>query len=210
MQGDELIDVIVAGRIDEAGPCAQALLDEGIAAKVIMEKYLIPAMEIVGEKFESQEYFVPEVLVSAHSMGAVLELLEPILILNEEKPLGKVVIGTVKGDVHDIGKNIVAMLLQGAGFRVINLGADVAPETFSEAIKEHGADILGMSSLLTTAMSNMLSTIDILEEEGIRDKVKVMVGGAAITPQFAEKIGADSYGDDANEAVRIAKELVSD
>lgn len=146
--------------------------------------------------------------MSAHSMGAVLELLEPILISNEEKPLGTVVIGTVKGDVHDIGKNIVAMLLQGAGFRVINLGADVEPDAFAEAIKEHQAGILGMSSLLTTAMLKMQSVIDILEEEGIRDRVKVMVGGAAITPQFAEKIGADSYGNDANEAVRIAKEWV--
>ena len=147
-----------------------------------MEKYLIPAMEIVGQKYESQEYFVPEVLVPAHSMGAVLELLEPILASSEEKPLGTVVIGTVKGDVHDIGKNIVGMLLQGAGFRVINLGADVDPDAFAKAVKEHQADILGMSSLLTTAMLNMQTTLDILVEEGIRDSVKVMVGGAAITP----------------------------
>jgi 5-methyltetrahydrofolate--homocysteine methyltransferase len=204
--GDDLIEAIIEGRIDDTPGFTQALLDGGVAAREIMEKLMIPAMEAVGDKFESKEYFVPEVIVSAQAMKAALELIEPVLTESGEEPVGKVVIGTVKGDLHDIGKNVVAMMLQGAGLQVVNLGVDVEPDAFVKAVKEQGADILGMSSLLTTAMRNMTTTMEMLAEEGVRDNLKVMVGGAAITPSFAERIGADAYGDDANGAVRIARE----
>lgn len=209
MLGEELMEAIIEGRIDDTPEITQALLDEGVSPKEIMDSYMIPAMQVVGDKFEEQEYFVPEVLVAAHAMQASLSLVEPLLAKSDEKPAGRVVIGTVKGDLHEIGKNIVAMMLQGAGFKVDNLGVDVSSESFIQAVKASDADILGMSSLLTTAMRSMQETIDMLTEQGIRDSVKVMVGGAAITPEFASRIGADIYCTDANDAVRTAREFCS-
>ncbi len=209
MPGQKLKDAIVAGKIKETPGLTQALLDGGAPAREIMAKYMIPAMEIVGQKFESQEYFVPEVLVSAHAMRAALALVEPILSASGDKPAGTVVIGTVEGDLHEIGKNIVAMMLQGAGFKVVNLGVDVPAGDFIEAVREHGADILGMSSLLTTAMKHMKTVVQGLAESGLSDTTRVLVGGAAITPDFAKKIGADRFCADANEAVRAARELCS-
>ncbi|MEW6553725.1 MAG: corrinoid protein [Actinomycetota bacterium] len=207
MLGEELMEAIIEGRIDDTPDITQALLDDSISPKEIMDKYMIPAMQAVGEKFEEQEYFVPEVLVAAHAMQASLALLEPVLAQSDERPAAKVVIGTVKGDLHEIGKNIVAMMLQGAGFQVNNLGVDVSSEDFVAAVEEMDADILGMSSLLTTAMRSMQDTMDMLVEAGIREHTKVMVGGAAITPEFARRIGADVYCEDANEAVKAAREL---
>ena len=207
MQGKALMDGIVAGDIKKTPELVRALLDAGTGAREIMEKYMIPAMDIVGAKFAEQEYFVPEVLVSAHAMKAALVLLEPVLSASGEKPAGTVVIGTVQGDLHEIGKNIVSMMLQGAGFRVVNLGVDVPAGDFIAAVREHKANILGMSSLLTTAMRNMQTIVDRLSGEGLRKSTRVLVGGAAITPDFAKRIGADFYCADANEAVRVAKEL---
>ncbi|MBN2028251.1 MAG: corrinoid protein [Actinobacteria bacterium] len=209
MLGEELMEAIIEGRIDDTPDITRALLDDAVSPKEIMDKYMIPAMQVVGEKFEEQEYFVPEVLVAAHAMQASLALVEPLLAQSDERPTGKVVIGTVKGDLHEIGKNIVAMMLQGAGFQVNNLGVDVSSEAFVAAVEEIDADILGMSSLLTTAMRSMQDTIDMLLEAGIRERIKVIVGGAAITPEFARRIGADVYCEDANEAVKVARELCS-
>jgi 5-methyltetrahydrofolate--homocysteine methyltransferase len=207
MPGEELMEAIIEGRIEDTPDITRTLLDDSVSPKEIMDKYMIPAMQVVGEKFEDQEYFVPEVLVAAHAMQASLALLEPLLAQSDEKPAGKVIIGTVKGDLHEIGKNIVAMMLQGAGFHVNNLGVDVSSEAFVAAVEEIGADILGMSSLLTTAMRSMQDTMDMLVEAGIREHIKVMVGGAAITPEFARRIGADVYCEDANRAVKAAREL---
>ncbi|MEW5735382.1 MAG: corrinoid protein [Thermodesulfobacteriota bacterium] len=207
MPGPKLADAIVNGRIADAPGLARELLDSGMEAKAVMEKVMIPAMETVGKLFEQKEYFVPEVLVSAHAMKAALGVVEPLLSASGIPPAGKVVLGTVEGDLHEIGKNIVAMMLQGAGFSVVNLGVDVPAGKFVQAAAEHGAHILGMSSLLTTAMKNMRDIVDGLAREGLRDRVRVMVGGAAVTPEFARRIGADFYCADANEAVRVAKEI---
>lgn len=207
MQGQELFEAIVAGDIKKAPVLAQALLDAGSGARQIMEQFMIPAMELVGKKFETQEYFVPEVLVSAHAMKAALALVEPLITQSGQKPAGTVVIGTVEGDLHEIGKNIVAMMLQGAGFKVVNLGVDVPAKDFVAAVAEHKPQIVGMSSLLTTAMKNMQQVITGLAGQGLRQGTSVLVGGAAITPDFAKRIGADFYCENANEAVRVAKEV---
>lgn len=209
MSENELSTAIVEGRIAESPGLAQGLLDAGTDARTIMEKVMIPAMEEVGRLFEQKEYFVPEVLVSAHAMKAALAVIEPLLSASGVPPAGKVVIGTVAGDLHEIGKNIVSMMLQGAGFSVVNLGVDVSAEDFVNQAAEHGADILGLSSLLTTAMKGMADILEGLEKKGIRDRVKVLVGGAAVTPDFARRIGADFYCADANEAVRVAREICS-
>lgn len=187
----------------------QAALDAGIDAPVIMNDSMIAAMAEVGRLFEEGEYFVPEMLISARAMQAGLALLKPYLIESDVKSTGKVVIGTVKGDLHDIGKNLVAMMLEGAGFEVIDLGTNVEPDKFVEAAHGEGTQIVAMSALLTTTMLAMSATIEALDGAGLRDQVKVMVGGAPITQDYADSIGADGFSPDASRAVSTAKALIS-
>jgi 5-methyltetrahydrofolate--homocysteine methyltransferase len=187
----------------------QAALDAGIAAEDILKAGLIPAMGEVGDLFEKGDYFVPEMLVAARAMQGGLELLKPLLASAEVESTGKVVLGTVQGDLHDIGKSLVGMMLEGAGFELVDLGADVSPEKFTQAVQENQPDIVAMSALLTTTMPAMKTTIAALEGAGFRDQVKVMVGGAPITDEYAAKIGADGFAPDASRAATLAKTLVA-
>jgi 5-methyltetrahydrofolate--homocysteine methyltransferase len=170
---------------------------------------MVPAMDEVGRRFEANEYFVPELLISARAMKAALDLIRPLLTARGDKPVGRVAIGTVKGDLHDIGKNLVASLLEGGGFEVIDLGVNVAPEKFIATVKEKNANIIAMSALLTTTMPAMKTTIDALKHAGVREQVKVLIGGAPITQKYAEEIGADGYSENAVGAVALAKKAVT-
>jgi 5-methyltetrahydrofolate--homocysteine methyltransferase len=194
---------------DAAGAKAgvQAALAAGVPAETILKEGLIAAMAEVGRLFEANEYFVPEMLVAARAMQNGLALLKPHLAAGGATPMGKVIVGTVKGDLHDIGKNLVAMMLEGSGFEVVDLGTDVSPDKFVKAVIEHKPNVIGMSALLTTTMPSMGNTVKALEEAGLRENVKVMVGGAPVTDEFAKKIGADGYSPDASSAVRLAKAL---
>ena len=178
--------------------------------KAILNDGLLSGMMIIGEKFKNNEVFVPEVLVAARALNAGLTILEPKLIEVGNEPVGKVVIGTVKGDLHDIGKNLVAMMLKGAGFEVKDIGVDVAPEAFIEAAEEIGADVVCMSALLTTTMPNMEATLDLMKEKGVRDKYIVMVGGAPVNEKFAQQIGADYYTPDAATCAEVARKAVTE
>jgi 5-methyltetrahydrofolate--homocysteine methyltransferase len=169
---------------------------------------MIPAMDEVGRRFEANEYFVPELLIAARAMKGAMELLRPLLVESGAKPAGRVVIGTVRGDLHDIGKNLVAAMLEGGGFEVIDLGVDVSPERFIAAVEENGAQIIAMSALLTTTMPGMKTTLEAIERAGMRDRVKVMIGGAPVTQRYADEIGADGFSDNASGAVRVARTLV--
>jgi 5-methyltetrahydrofolate--homocysteine methyltransferase len=201
---------LILGDRDTVGRMTREGLDIGLDPKQIIFKGLIPGMDVVGEKFRRNEYYVPQVLLSARAMYAGLDLLKPLITAAATNEyLGTVVIGTAQGDLHDIGKNLVAMMLEGAGFRVLNLGRDVAPEAFCKAVEEHGANIVGISALMTTTMPAMKRTIDALVRAGLRDRVKVMVGGAPVTQAFADEIGADGYARDSTLAVVKAKQLVS-
>ncbi len=206
----ELIDAVIKGEEDKIKLIIMENLSAGTPAKEIMDQGLIAGMNIVGEKMESEEMFIPEVLMSAKAMSSGVELLKPHLTEDEASASGKMVIGTVQGDLHDIGKNLVKMLMEGAGFTVFDLGTDVSPEAFVEAIKKNDADILGMSALLTTTMPKMEETIKAISEAGLRDKIKILIGGAPVTDEFSDKIGADGYGPDAGSAVRIAKNFAPD
>lgn len=186
----------------------QQALDEGIDAKTILDEGLLEGMMIIGGKFKRNEVFVPEVLVAARAMNAGVAILEPKLVEMGNEPIGKAVIGTVKGDLHDIGKNLTVMMLKGAGLEVIDLGVDVEPETFISKAEEVGADVIGMSALLTTTMPNMKDVIDLLKEKGLRDKYIVMIGGAPINDSFAKEIGADYYTPDAASAAEMAKKAI--
>lgn len=199
---------VMEGQTQAVKDKVQAALDAGIDAPVILNQGMIAAMAEVGRLFEEGEYFVPEMLIAARAMQAGLGLLKPHLVDSGVKTIGKVVIGTVKGDLHDIGKNLVAMMLEGAGFEVIDLGADVAPEKFVNAAREQSAQIVAMSALLTTTMPGMKHTIEALSEAGLRDKVKVMIGGAPVTQDYANQIGADGFSGDASRAVAAAKALI--
>jgi len=190
----------------EAG--VRAAMDAGQPVASILNEALIAAMKEVGERFERQEYYVPEMLVSARAMQAGLTLLKPHLVQAGVPAAGKVVLGTVKGDLHDIGKSLVGMMLEGAGYEVIDLGTDVSPEKFGEAVRTHQPQLVGMSALLTTTMQNMKSTLEALEDLGVRAQVRVMVGGAPLTDAFAKQIGADGYAPDASRAVTLAKSLL--
>ncbi len=203
---EEIRAAVIEGQAKVAVAKVKQGLDEGLAPDVILNEGLITAMRKVGQLFEDGEYFVPEMLISARSMSAALEILKPRLIEQGVEPIGKVAIGTVKGDLHDIGKNLVAMMLEGSGFEIVDLGSDVPPEKFVEAAK-NGAKVIAMSALLTTTMTNMKTTIDALKEAGVRDRVCVMVGGAPVTQAYAEEIGADGYASDASGAVRKVREL---
>lgn len=202
-----IFDNVVEGDNTSVQQNVQEALGAGIGASAILNEGLIPAMAEVGRLFEEGEYFVPEMLISARAMKGAMATLKPYLLQGDVKYAGKVVIGTVKGDLHDIGKNLVSLMLEGAGFQVSDLGSDVSPEKYVAAIREHDANIVAMSALLTTTMVNMKSTIAAIEESGLRDKVKVMIGGAPVTDSFAKQIGADGYAPDASRAVAVAKAL---
>ena len=206
----DIKDALMKGDREGVVKFTKLALDEGMAIKDILDNGLIAGMEIIGNKFKANEIFIPEVLISAKAMHAGMALLEPQFVKCGIKPIGKVVIGTVKGDLHDIGKNIVSMMLKGACFEVADLGIDVPIEKFVEAAEKSRADLIAMSSLLTTSMNAMRDTINALKAGGIRDKVKVMVGGAPITQDFANSIGADAYAKDAATAVDMAKELIKE
>ena len=201
-------EAILEGDMGGATEGVQNALDAGTSAADLLHKALIPAMGEVGRLFEEGEYFVPEMLIAARAMKAGLAILKPLLVDSGIEPVGTVAIGTVKGDLHDIGKNLVAMMLEGAGFEIMDLGTDVSPEKFVEAAR-NGADIIGLSALLTTTMPSMGSTVTALQEAGLRDKVKVIIGGAPVTAEYAKQIGADGYAPDASQAANLAKGFVA-
>lgn len=201
----KMSEVLIAGNIEEIKKLTQEALDEGNEASEILAKGLLPGMDIVGQRFKACEMFIPEVLRSAKTMHGAMDILRPLLSESEAAGAGTVVIGTVEGDLHDIGKNLVGMMLEGAGFQIVDLGTDVKPQDFVEAAKEHKPSILGMSALLTTTMPKMGETVTALKEAGIRDQIKVMAGGAPVTQDFVEEIGADAYGSNATAAVEKAK-----
>lgn len=203
----EIYQNVVDGDAEAVSSGVKAALEAGVAPEEILNQGLIAAMDEVGRLFEEGELFVPEMLIAARAMQGGLNLLKPHLAKADVKSAGKVAIGTVKGDLHDIGKNLVAMMLEGAGFEVKDLGVDVTPEAFVQAVQE-GAQVIGMSALLTTTMSNMEATVQALKAAGLRDKVKVMIGGAPVTQEYANKIGADGFAADASSATRMARQLV--
>jgi corrinoid protein of di/trimethylamine methyltransferase len=205
---ERLFETILNGKSDEAAAATKDAIAEGIAPQDLINGQMIRAMGEVGQRFQDGKAFVPQLLMAGRAMKAALELLKPMMAGAASTSLGKVVIGTVKGDLHDIGKNLVASMLEGCGFEVVNIGIDVSADKFIEAIKENQPDILCMSALLTTTMGYMKEVIDALEQAGIRDQVKVMVGGAPVTQGFADEIGADGYSDNANSAVAVAKQLL--
>lgn len=206
---DTLYEGILNGEMTAASDYVQAALDANIKPDVILKEGMIAAMAEVGELFEEGEYFVPEMLIAAKAMKAGLDILRPYLVESGVDPIGKALLGTVKGDMHDIGKNLVGMMLEGAGFEIIDLGIDVSPQKFIEAVQVHQPDVMGMSALLTTTMPKMKVTIDAMRDAGVLDSVKVMVGGAPVTPEFAAQIGADGYAADAGQAATLAKSFVS-
>jgi corrinoid protein of di/trimethylamine methyltransferase len=200
-------ELLISGGIEEIKKLTQQALDEGLEASEVLSKGLLPGMDIVGQRFKACEMFIPEVLRSAKTMHGAMEILRPLLSDAEAAGAGTVIVGTVEGDLHDIGKNLVGMMLEGAGFKVVDLGTDVKPQDFVEAAKEHKPNILGMSALLTTTMPKMGETVNALKEAGIRDQIKVMAGGAPVTQDFVDEIGADAYGSNATAAVEKAKAL---
>ena len=202
-------EALQRGDAEKAKELVKKALEENLAPKKILEDGLIKGMGIIGTKFKNNEVYVPEVLIAARAMHAGMDILKPKLIETGVKNIGKVAIGTVKGDLHDIGKNLVKMMLEGAGFEVIDLGIDVSPDKFVEAVKEHKPNIIGMSALLTTTMVNMVEVIKALEAAGLRDKVKIMIGGAPITQNYADQIGADGCSPDAASAVDKAKTFIT-
>jgi corrinoid protein of di/trimethylamine methyltransferase len=203
----KLYDAVLNGDQKTSVAVTQEALAVGIDPLELITKYLVPAMDEVGRRFECEDYFVPELMLSARAMKGSLELVRPLLAASGVQPPGRVVIGTVKGDLHDIGKNLVASMLEGGGFEVLDLGADVPPEKFIEAVRAQNANIVCLSALLTVTMPAMRTTIDALKQAGVREQVKIMVGGAPVTSQFAEEIGADGYGDNASAAVTLARTL---
>ncbi len=205
----ELYDAVVSGDAKATHAITQQALADGVDPLVLVNEHMVPAMDEVGRRFETNEYFVPELLISARAMKAALELIRPLLIARGDKPVGRVAIGTVKGDLHDIGKNLVASLLEGGGFEVIDLGVNVTPEKFIETVNAKQANIVAMSALLTTTMPSMKTTIDALKQAGVRDKVKVLIGGAPITQKYADEIGADGYSENAVGAVALAKKAAA-
>jgi len=203
----EIYQNVVDGDAEATAAGVKAALEAGLAPEEILSKGLIAAMDEVGRQFEEGELFVPEMLIAARAMQSGLNLLKPLLVSADVKSAGKVAIGTVKGDLHDIGKNLVAMMLEGAGFEVKDLGVDVTPEAFVKAAQE-GAQLIGMSALLTTTMSNMEVTVQALKNAGLREQVKVFIGGAPVTQEYANKIGVDGFAADASSATRVARQLV--
>jgi 5-methyltetrahydrofolate--homocysteine methyltransferase len=208
MDLDTIYEAVLDGDAKGAAAAVEAALAAGESPQAILNDACIPAMAEVGALFEEGEKFVPEMLISARAMAAAMTILRPLLVAAGVKNVGKVVLGTVHGDLHDIGKNLVGMMLEGAGFEVIDLGTDVPPQKFVDAVKEHQPDIVGMSALLTTTTKAMPATLSALAEAGVRDQVKVIIGGAPITDDFAKRIGADGFAADAGSAAREARALM--
>lgn len=206
---EKLYQAILTGDAKSARALTEEALKESIDPKELLDGTLVPAMDEVGRLFEANEYFVPELLISARAMKGALELIKPLLAEKGAEPAGRVAIGTVKGDLHDIGKNLVAAMLEGGGFDVVDLGVDVSPDAFVTAAKEKGATLIALSALLTTTMPAMKKVVTALQEAGLRDQVKVMIGGAPITQRYADEIGADGYSDNASGAVALARSLVA-
>jgi 5-methyltetrahydrofolate--homocysteine methyltransferase len=204
---DDLYDAVYTGDRDGVVAAVTELIAAGVAPDVILYDGMIPSIQEVGKQFELGKAFVPEMLVAARAMQGGLDLLKPLLAQNNVKPLARAVIGTVKSDIHDIGKNMVAMMWEGAGFEVVDLGVNVPPQKFVDAV-QNGARLVGISALLTTTMTNIPMTIQALQDAGLRDSVKIMIGGAPITAEFAQQVGADGYAADANKAVSVAKDLL--
>ena len=201
---------LIKGQAPEVEKGVQAALDEGVPVREILHEGLIAGMNVVGDKFKKNEFYIPEVLIAARAMKTGMEMIRPKLVEEKVEPAGIAAIGTVKGDLHDIGKNLVAMMLEGAGFQIVDMGIDVPPEKFVESVRESGVQIVCMSALLTTTMPSMKATVDALKEAGVTDKVRTMVGGAPVTEAYAEQIGADGYAPDAASAADRAKELIAD
>jgi len=205
----EIYESTIAGNAPKVKELVAQAVAEGVNPGEIITNQLIPAMAEVGDRFARNEFYVPEMLIAARAMQGGLAILKPLLADDDITSAGRVAIGTVKGDLHDIGKNLVSMMLEGAGFEVVDLGVDVAPEKFAEAIKEHQAQVVALSALLTTTMTMMKVTIAALSEAGVRDQVKVIIGGAPVTQSYAAEIGADGYADDAGGAVKAAQKLLA-
>ena len=201
-------EALQKGKANDVKEMVQAAVDEGVSARDILEQGLMSGMDIIGAKFKANEIYVPEVLIAARAMTAGIDILRPLLVSEDVKPRGTVVIGTVKGDLHDIGKNLVRMMMEGKGFNVVDLGTDVSAETFVSSATENSADIICCSALLTTTMTEMKTVVEHASDQGVRDKIKIMVGGAPVTQQFCETIGADAYTPDAASAAEKAVELI--
>lgn len=200
---------VITGNFKQVTEDTKAAIEAGLDPLDIINKGLIAGMNVVGKRFKAGEMFVPEVLMAAKAMAAGVDVVKPLIADGDMPTKGKVLMGTVKGDLHDIGRNLVTMMLESSGYQVITLGEDIAPEKFAEAVKEHKPQVLGMSALLTTTMLHMQETIDVLTEEGIRDSVKVIIGGAPVTQDFANEIGADGYAPDAASATELVESLVN-
>ena len=209
MRLEKIYQAVMEGDAGEATSQVEAALAAGVPASDILNKGCIAAMAEVGQLFEEGEMFVPEMLIAARAMQAAMSVLKPHLAEGEIVSAGKVIIGTVAGDLHDIGKNLVGMMLEGAGFEIVDLGTDATAEKFVAAVQEHSPDMIGMSALLTTTMPSMSKTVEALTEAGLRDQVKILIGGAPVTQQYADNIGADGYAPDASSATRKAKELLA-
>ncbi len=206
---ETIFEGILSGDMPAVQEATTAALAEDVPAGEILYEAMIPAMTEVGRLFEINEYYVPEMLIAARAMKAGLAILRPKLVEAGIEPKGKVALGTVKGDLHDIGKNLVSIMVEGAGFEILDLGVDVSPDAFVKSVMEDGAQVVGLSALLTTTMPSMQATIDALEEAGVRDKVKVMIGGAPVTQKYADEIGADGYGRDAAAAAKLVQTLLN-
>jgi 5-methyltetrahydrofolate--homocysteine methyltransferase len=209
MDRDKFYALLSQGKMDEVKKLTQEALERGESPDVILKQGLIRAMEQIGVKFKNGDIFIPEVLIAARAMYAGMAVLKPILSKSNSPMSGKIVIGTVKGDLHDIGKNLVIMMLEGGGFEVLDLGVDVPPEKFLKAVNEHHPQVVAMSSLLTTTLNEMKSTIDVLQQAGLKGRVKIIVGGAPVTEKFANEIRADAYAPDAASAVDAVKSLLT-
>lgn len=206
---ENISEALMKGRAPDTKSLTEQALNDGIAPEMIMNEGLLKGMGIIGERFKKNEVYVPEVLIAARAMNSAMEILKPALVDAGVEPLGIAVLGTVKGDLHDIGKNLVGMMLEGAGFRVIDIGIDVPPEKFVSAAIENKADVIAVSALLTTTMTNMKMVVDAVKASDINDSVKVIVGGAPVTQAFCDEIGSDGYAADAASAADLAKELVA-
>jgi len=208
MPFEDLYEAVLNGDKNSAVELTREALDASVEPQLLIDNAMIPAMDEVGRRFEEEEYFVPELLLSARAMKSALELIRPLLAEAGASSTGCIVIGTVKGDLHDIGKNLVAAMLEGAGFDVVDLGSDISPEEFVKAVETHDARLVGLSALLTVTMPSMKATIEALEAAGLRDRVKVLVGGAPLSTHYSDEIQADAYADNATAAVRAAHELI--
>jgi len=206
---ETLNNSVIAGNVSQVAEGTRAALAAGRDPIDIINKGLIGGMNVVGQRFKAGDMYVPEVLMAAKAMAAGVEIVKPLIAEGDLPTAGKVVVGTVKGDLHDIGKNLVCMMMESSGFQVINIGVDVSPEKFAEAVREHKPQVVGMSALLTTTMLAMKDTIEVLKEEGLRDSVKIIIGGAPVTADFANEIGADGFAPDAASATELAEKLLA-